>query len=546
MTEEKENTARSEVIENEQDAEMHQSGTRGRGAVIAWWLATIPALLIIAGIGGCSYLSLSGIDTTWAIGTSDWIAPPGTTLAGNDIGGRTFEQLTDALNTLPYEFSGLSVWLIESAVCLSIVDGEYTISTVSDEVALSVAPLELGLSIDIECMRGEIGDLNEIAGNMMAVGSRLRLWRNPPSIPVKLAIDRDTARAYLEGAKSVIDCEPIDAAWVPGAREIVPPRDGLSLDIDATLESVPAVLDKLEDILVTLEINRTPPEIGAEAFAEIDIANPLATYTTHFNIWKRNRSTNIEMVAVHFEGVVIQPGEILSFDEITGPRTYAEGYLAAPMYRDGRVEMSPGGGACQVSTTLYNAALLAGLEIVERFPHGRPCGYVPYGRDATIAYGSVDLKFRNTLNHPIILHQEVDRHNNGTITFEIYGHPDDRVYVEIGNSYSWIGRSDNSTSYIVDASLAPGEEVVVDAGTSGIHQRAWRTWCDPEGNELYTEQLSNDRVRPIGALIRHNPLEGAETPPAEIEEVTSPDDKPPSEKPPPEEVPEDELPPGIF
>jgi len=301
--------------------------------------------------------------------------------------------------------------------------------------------------------------------------------------------------------------------------------------VDATLAKIPAVLPTIEDIPVELILRRTAPEITNEAFADIDLDTPLGAFTTNFSIWKRNRSRNIEMVASHFEGIVIQPGEILSFDAITGPRTEAQGYYLAPMYIRSRIELSPAGGACQVSTTIYNAALLAGLEIVERAPHSRPCSYVPYGRDATVAWGAVDLKFRNNLDHPIILHQEVDRTSSGTITFEIFGHPDDRVYVEIGNAYSWIGRTESMTTYIVDTSLAPGEEVVEDSGTSGIHQRAWRIWYDEEGNELYREDLNNDIIRPVGALIRHNPESGAAPFPSEPseqeEEPTGPDEPPP-------------------
>jgi hypothetical protein len=217
------------------------------------------------------------------------------------------------------------------------------------------------------------------------------------------------------------------------------------------------------------------------------------------------------------------------------------------MYINRRVEMSPAGGACQVSTTLYNAALLAGLEIVERLPHSRPCSYVPYGCDATVAYGAVDLKFRNTLDHSIILHQTVDYLGAGTITFEIFGHPDDRVHVEIRNAYSWLGRGE--PTYVIDRSLAPGEEVVEDSGVSGIHQRAWRVWFDGEGNELYTEELNNDVVRSVGALIRHNPVDGGTT----AEELRgtrteSPDQPPPPApaEPSPDEPEPEQPPPGVF
>ncbi|HDS30497.1 MAG TPA: hypothetical protein ENN67_05570, partial [Firmicutes bacterium] len=371
------------------------------------------------------------------------------------------------------------------------------------------------------------------------VSDRISLWRNPLEIPLGLRVDEKVVWYLVESVKSTVDSEPVDASMNLAEGIINAARDGIEVDIEKTVKNIPRTLSSLDDILVALAVNRTRPRVTNDAFQDIDLENPLAEYTTKFNIWKRNRSTNIELVSVHFEGVVIKPGEIFSFNEVTGPRTYAEGYLPAPEYRQGRIVMAPAGGACQVSTTIYNAALLAGLEIVERRPHGRPCGYVPYGRDATVAYGAVDLRFKNTLEHPIILHQRVDRHSAGTITFVIYGHPDDRVHVEIGNAYSWVARQESSTRYVIDRSLAPGTQVVEDEGTNGIIQRCWRTWFDDEGNELYTEQISHDNVRPVGKLIRHNPDGAAETSPSTPSTPSAPSQ--------PERVtPEEEPPSGVF
>ncbi len=539
MTENSENTNIVEDIPVDKNEPEVVTARNGRGAIMAWSLAMIPALLLVIGASGFGYLNSTGVDIQWAAGTSGWAAPPGTMLAGNDIGGKSYDEITATLESLPGEFANLSVWLVEDPFTVSIVTQEYNVSTAGDWIVLSVAPVEFGLSLNIDGTRRQLDSMNAAAGNTMAFGERLDLWQNPPVLPLVMKIDEEAVRTWVESVKSTVDCEPVDAVMDLPTQTIHPANDGLEVNVELTLENLPDAIENLEDIMVALAIERTQPDVPNEAFADIDIDNPLAEYTTHFNRWKRNRSFNIEAISVLFEAVVIQPGEIFSFDEQTGPRTYAEGYLAAPMYRNGRVEMSPAGGACQVSTTLYNVALLAGLEITERWPHGRPCGYVPYGRDATVAYGSVDLKFRNTLDHPIILHQEVDRHETGEITYQIYGHPDDRVNVEIGNSYSWIGRAADSDTYIIDLSLAPGEEIIEDAGTTGIHQRAWRVWYDSDGNELYTEQLSNDRVRPIGRLVRHNPdginEDWLDPPPESVSTDIST-----------EEPPEEEYPPGFF
>lgn len=500
------------------DESPHPRGHSSRGSAL-WFISPIIAVIVLAG-AVAGWLYYSGIDPAWIAGTSGWVAPPGSKLAGKPIGGKSYDEIAHALDGFSTDFANLSVWLVEESVASSVVENEFAVSTVGDDIVLSVAPVEFGLSIDLDSLQNELTSLHEKSEDILAVGERIRLWNSPPEIPLKLSVDEDAAGEYMSGVKSTVDCEPVDAVLDLASRTVRAARDGIEVDIESTLEGIPEIIPQISDITLGLVLERTPPEITNDAFADIDLENPLGAYTTHFSIWKRNRSRNIEMVASHFEGVVIQPGEVLSFDEVTGPRTSAQGYYLAPMYIRSRIELSPAGGACQVSTTLYNAALLAGLEIVEREPHSRPCSYVPYGRDATVAWGAVDLKFRNDLDHPIILHQEVDRTSAGTITFEIFGHPDDRVYVEIGNAYSWIGRTESMTTYIVDTSLAPGEEVVEDSGTSGIHQRAWRIWYDEDGNELYTEELNIDVIRPVGALIRHNPS------PGQVFERSEPQDEP--------------------
>ncbi|MCX6646642.1 MAG: VanW family protein [bacterium] len=487
-------------------------------------LITSPIVIIaLAIIGVAVWLSSSGVDMAWALGTSGWVAPPGSKLAGHDIGGKSFEEISETLGKMNDDFAVVSVWLAEPSFMTSIVQSDFSLTTYGDELVITESPINIGLMLDENSMRREIASLNETAGDLWKFPDRIKMWQEPPAIDAKFMLDEESARNFLTGVKSTVDTEPIDAKLDFSNHQISAAHDGLSLDIDATLQNIPTNLTEIGDIPVELAITHVPPEITNDAFTEIDIENPLASYTTHFATYKRNRSQNISMVAEHFNGVVIQPGEALSFNDTTGPRTFEEGYLAAPMYVSSRVEMSPAGGACQVSTTLFNAALLAGLEIVERYPHSRPCSYVPYGRDATVAYDTgVDLKFRNNLAHAIILNSIVDYTGAGTITFEIFGHPDDRVNVEITNSFSWLGRAD--PVYISDSSLDPGEEVVEDEGTNGVYQQAWRSWYDADGNKIKTEQISNDRIRSIGALIRRSPSDA----PPEEDIPTPPPIEPPS------------------
>jgi len=516
---------------------------RAQSGAMLWFISPL-ALIVIVALALAGWLSYSGIDMAWALGTSGWAVPPGAKLAAEDIGGESLDRITARLDRLSDRFYGLSVWLIEDAVAPSTADAKSAVTPLTDMIALSVAPADLGLSVDVESVHRELESMIDASRPLWAIERRIELWNDPPQIPLRLSFDEDVAEDFLYGVKSTYDCEPIDAVMDLANRMVRPSRDGITIDIESTMGNIPTELTALGDFPIRLTANRTAPRVTSDDFDGFDLENPLATYTTRFATWKRNRSRNIEMVASRFEAVVIQPGEVFSFNATTGPRTSEEGYLLAPMYVRSRIEMSPAGGACQVSTTLYNAALLAGLEIAERAPHSRPCSYVPYGRDATVAYGAVDLKFSNTLDHPIIIHQEVDRLSAGTITFVIYGHPDDRVRVEIGNAYSWIPRTQSMTTYILDTSLAPGQEVVEDEGVSGVYQRAWRTWFDEAGNETRTEQLSSDRIAPVGALIRYNPAPGESR--DERASQQFPPEQIPSEKPSPDQPEPEEPPPGVF
>lgn len=126
-----------------------------------------------------------------------------------------------------------------------------------------------------------------------------------------------------------------------------------------------------------------------------------ATLTTDYNEKAKNRTTNLQIATKTINGVILRPGDVFSFNETIGKTTWAKGYRPAKIFVRGREEQGMGGGICQVSSTLYNAADFGGMEITERHPHSKKVGYVKEGRDAATSYGGVDLKFKNVLPHPV-------------------------------------------------------------------------------------------------------------------------------------------------
>ncbi len=127
----------------------------------------------------------------------------------------------------------------------------------------------------------------------------------------------------------------------------------------------------------------------------------MGTYTTDLEPRSAPQRTNIAEGARRLDGTVIEPGEVLSFNRVVGPRTAQRGFVAAPAFLEGVRLESVGGGICQVSSTLYDAALLSGLEIRRRVAHDRVVQSVPPGADATVWYGKADLAIANPFGQPV-------------------------------------------------------------------------------------------------------------------------------------------------
>jgi len=130
---------------------------------------------------------------------------------------------------------------------------------------------------------------------------------------------------------------------------------------------------------------------------------PLSEFHTKFSGANAGRANNIKVASTSVDGAHLEPGEVFSFNETVGPTIGRRGYLPAKIFVNGEEKEGYGGGVCQVSSTIFNAAKMAGLEIVERHPHSKEVHYVGKNQDAATSYGGVDLKFKNNKNFPIKL-----------------------------------------------------------------------------------------------------------------------------------------------
>lgn len=199
---------------------------------------------------------------------------------------------------------------------------------------------------------------------------------------------------------------------------ITPEKEGKTVDIDGSVSGLEKVLNdewKHEDTSFEVALEKEEPKITEEDLQTIQ--DELGTFST--DAGGGDRWQNLKTGVDYLDGTVLMPGEELSVHDRTSPYDAEHGYVEAGAYESGQVVSSYGGGICQVSTTLYNAALYAELEIIERYPHSMLVSYVSPSRDAAIGGDVLDFVFRNSYDTPIYIVGEIDSANQ--LRFTIYG-----------------------------------------------------------------------------------------------------------------------------
>ena len=220
---------------------------------------------------------------------------------------------------------------------------------------------------------------------------------------------------------------PIDAKFTINdgtAIILTPAQNGQELNISiAITELRKGLLANESEIVLMLEI--TEPAITADKISSLGINDRLAVGESNFTGSTLSRIQNIKVSSKKFNGLIVKPNETFSFNTILGEVVASTGYAPEKVIKNNKIEYEYGGGICQVSTTLFRAAILAGFPIVERKPHAFPVHYYdPQGFDATIYPGSSDLRFTNDTQGPVLVQTHITGKN---IIFEIYGKSDGRV-----------------------------------------------------------------------------------------------------------------------
>lgn len=229
------------------------------------------------------------------------------------------------------------------------------------------------------------------------------------------------------------------------------------------------------------------------ASAEVPEVTLIAAFSTYYGDSSENRKHNVALAAQFIDGTVVLPEDEFSFNETVGARTEQRGFKPAYIISDGTFVEGIGGGVCQVSSTLYNCALLADLYITCVRPHSLPVSYVAPSFDAMVSSAS-DLRFANTLSAPITVKMKAD---GKYIRAEIYGVSGG---LSVRRRSETLGTIPNETQYIDDDTLAAGEEVIDTYGKNGIKSEGWLEYYR-DGVMIKCVRIRRDTYKPQNRII---------------------------------------------
>lgn len=299
--------------------------------------------------------------------------------------------------------------------------------------------------------------------------------------------------SFLDDARERIDIDAVEGRWSQTQNRVIPGISGRKLDVPAAVtnfrKAIETGADKFE--LKTDEI----PALSSDLTSIGDFKPTvlIGAYRTEFSKSK-NRTINVKLASSFIDGIFLMPGAQFSYNEWVGERSEARGFKEAPVIEQGQLVEGLGGGACQVSSTVHAAALIAGLGIDERYNHSLPSSYIPVGMDAVVSYPLLDLKVRNTLKRPVVLRVHTE---DTTLIAEFFSDEPNPAKVmfrrEVAETVPF------KETITVDTALESGTIKIKKRGKVGYKVQRGRIFLE-NGKERF-EKLLMDTYQPQTQLV---------------------------------------------
>ncbi len=404
-------------------------------------------------IGTLLFLSISLI-TVYLIWSEGRILP-GVTVGGIRLGGMKSHEATKVLAEQMEAPAEKRVILIYKKRPLNLVLNS------------------VGIKLDIAKTIAKAYQIGRDGSFWRQMASRLRIYRQGYIVKPVFNNNPVPLNSFFHLLEAGIAIEPIRSVIIvnrEGEISYSPSRIGIVIDQAGLTEKLEMAALQKEDSVVEIPTKKVIPALTENDIKRWGMDQVLGIFTTKYELADEGRVNNLLIANSAINNVIVYPGQDFSFNTWVGPRVTEVGYKEAPVIYLGKLIPGVGGGVCQVSSTLYNAALLANLKIVQRMNHSIPSVYVPLARDATVVDDGVDLIIENTSNFPILLVSNV---KPPYLTVAVLGRKTDwksiKLETKIIETYPF------KTKSTPDQTLARGSKNKIKSGRKGIKAELWRT-----------------------------------------------------------------------
>ncbi|QHW32624.1 hypothetical protein GZH47_18585 [Paenibacillus rhizovicinus] len=382
---------------------------------------------------------------------------------------------------------------------------------------------QLGLSVDARAAAAALGTL----GNGSVLERAKARWHFPERLSVSANWNQAQFVKQMRSEWGYLDAgDPVNAKRTITDDDQIAyaaHKDAYRLDTDKMFKQAVQAVEQaigrgwssaMKPVSIQVELKVVHPSVTLDRLKAEGVDRMIASFTTTFRTSGTGRAYNVEMTARTLNGWTLAPGEVFDYGKVVSATNEHYGYRAAPVILNGAFVEGVGGGICQVSSTLYNAVLRSGLELVERRNHSLPVAYLPLGQDATFAEGAINFRFKNTTGKTLVIRTAV---KDRQLTVKLFGTmPKNVSYAITSKTIRTIAPS---VKEVARASLQPGSRLLLTSGKSGYIVETFRSKL-VDGKAVSSSRVSRDTYKaqptvyavapeqtsPGGSLEKEKPL----------------------------------------
>ncbi len=437
-------------------------------------LLPVLILVFVAGFIGHSMVSVDAGD--------DNIIPDTVYIGDIDVSGMTQEQAQAALDEYLATMQGTA---------FTLSTGEKSISVTAGDLGLSIANTEV---IEEALHLGKTGNL------IARYKDKKDLEKEPKSYEIKFAADEAKIETLLGVNMENLTQEAVDGSLTRenGSFVIIDGVNGIEVNVEESVGIIDTYIEQEwtgSNDTIELATNVIEPKGSTEQLSKVQ--DVLGSFSTDYSSSAAGRRKNVENGCSKINGTLLYPGEQFSVYEMVNPFTAENGYELAGSYENGTTVQTYGGGICQVSTTLYNAVILAELEIDERYNHSMIVNYVKPSMDAAIAGTSKDLKFTNNTDAPVYIEGYA---GGGTISFKIYGEDTRPANREVTYVSETLSETPAGVTIQADGGQPIGYVATMQSPHTGYTAKLWKV-VTVDGVEESREEFNSSRYNPSNKVI---------------------------------------------